>query len=154
MSAGSLPPARRIPAGRLPRGELLYIAFVFAKNACKYLKLVLRTQTVRYLLRNANPSRNKKFQPLVQIVRQGSRGQCVHAPGCFNGASPALPRRPSGLPGRAKGPISFPLRFVEAPLKQGSAWAHTVGIICLRTICTSPWCNFRCGEARCEENIR
>ena len=97
LFAGSLTPARRIPAGRLPRGELLDIAFVFAKTARKYLKLVLRTQTVRYLLRSANPSRNKKFQPLVQIVRQGCRGQCVHAPGRFNGASTALPRRPSGL---------------------------------------------------------
>ena len=36
-----------------------------------------------------------------------------------NGASPALPRRPSGLLGKAGDPISFPLRFVEAPLKQG-----------------------------------
>ena len=116
--AGTLIPARRIPSGRLPRGELLNIAFVFAKNARKYLKLALCAQTVRYLLRSANPSRNKKFQPLVQIVRQGSRGQCVHAPGCFNGASPALPRRPSGLLGRARDPISFPLRFVGTSLKQ------------------------------------
>ena len=70
------------------------------------------------------------------------------------GASTALPRRPFGLPEKTRYPISCPLRYVEAPLKQGSAWTRTAEIICFRTICTSPWCNFRCGEARCEENIR
>ncbi|MEE1109595.1 MAG: hypothetical protein UH229_05910, partial [Lachnospiraceae bacterium] len=55
-----------------------------------------------------------------------------------------------------KDPIShqLPAALCGGAVEAGNAWARTVGIICRRTICTSPWCNFRCGEARCEEKLR
>lgn len=56
-----------------------------------------------------------------------------------------LLQSPSGLPGRAQVPISCPLRLMEEHLKQRGHWARTASIICHRTICTSPWCNFRSG---------
>ena len=109
---------------------------------------------MRYLLRSANPSRNKKFQPLVQIVRQGSRGQYVNAPERFNGASTALPRRPSGLLERARDPISFPLRFVEAPLKQGMHGRALPESSAFEQSALIHGVTSAAAKMRCEENLR
>ena len=55
---------------------------------------------------------------------------------------------------KSRGSHQLPAALCGGAVDAEGAWPCTAGIICLRTICTSPWCNFRCGEARCEENIR
>ena len=55
---------------------------------------------------------------------------------------------------KSRGSHQLPAAPCGHAIEAECAWPRTAGIICLRTICTSPWCNFRCGEARCAENIR